>query len=293
MKIEFPVSAVGALVYDVDLRTVSDEDFSTIYRTWLDRNVIVVRGQSFTKAEFLACGRRFGKVMPHRVQRTRDPEFPEITLMGVGGSKTADKGAAFILSRGQTWHTDSAWDTRICKGTTLYGVEIPTFGGDTLFASMYAAYDALPQRLRDRIAHLDAEYGYGGLSREGFELLEPEDQVRPPAVHRLVRTHPETGRKALYINQTHILRIAGISDEENERLLPELLWYMLQPGAEYRHKWQSGDFVIWDNRCSVHCAAGGCPPDQRRVHWRSTIMEPGPSVERAIAPVGAGVRVAT
>lgn len=273
MHIDFPAPKIGAVISGVDLRTVSDQDFRRIYETWLDRNVIAVRGQQFTKAEFLACSRRFGRVKPHRVRRTRDPELPEVTLMGVGGSKTADKGAAFILTRGQTWHTDSAWDTEVCKATTLYGVEIPSFGGDTLFANMYAAYDALPQDLRDRIANLQVEFAYGGRARDGIELLEPEDQVRPPAVHSLVRRHPETGRKSLYINPSHVIRILGISDGENERLLPELYWYMLQPGAEYRHKWQAGDFVIWDNRCSVHCATGGCPPDQRRVHWRSTVMD--------------------
>jgi alpha-ketoglutarate-dependent taurine dioxygenase len=253
---------------------VSDEDFRRIYATWLARNVIVVRGQSLTKAEFLAASRRFGRVKPHRVRRTRDPEYPEVTVMGVGGSKTADKGAAFILSRGQTWHTDSAWDTEICKGTTLYGIEIPSFGGDTLFANMYAAYEALPARLKQRIAHLQVEFGYGGKARDGIDLLEPEDRVRPPAVHSLVRVHPETGRTSLYFNPTHVIRILGVTPEEDARLQAELSWYMLQPGAEYRHKWQVGDFVIWDNRCSVHCAAGGAPPDEPRVHWRATVMEP-------------------
>lgn len=274
MHIEYPAPHIGALISDVDLTTVSAGDFDRIYRTWLDRNVVAVRGQHFTKAEFLACSRRFGRVKPHRVRRTRDAAFPDMTVMGVVGSTNADKGAAFILSRGQTWHTDSAWDTEVCKATTLYGVEIPSFGGDTLFANMYSAYDALPPSLRSRIEHLQVEFAYGGRNRDGIDLLESEDQARPPAVHPLVRTHPETGRKSLYINPTHVIRILGISEEEGERLLPELYWYMLQPGAEYRHKWQAGDFVIWDNRCSVHCAAGGCPSDQRRVHWRATVMEP-------------------
>src|SRR5690606_26457761 len=130
---------IGAVITDIDLNTVSVEGFRRIYQTWLDRNVIAVRGQRFTKAEFLACSRRFGRIKPHRVRRTRDAVYPEVTVMGVGGSTTADKGAAFILSRGQTWHTDSAWDSEICKATTLYGVEIPSFGGDTLFANMYRA----------------------------------------------------------------------------------------------------------------------------------------------------------
>lgn len=274
MHIDFPAANLGALITGVDLRTVSSEDFHRIYATFLERNVIAVRGQHFTKEEFLACSARFGRVKAHRVRRTRDPQHPEITLMGIGGSRTGDKGAAYILSRGQGWHTDSAWDTDVCKATALYGIEIPSFGGDTLFANSYTAYEALPAALKARLEGLQVEFGYGGRAREGIDLLEPEDRVRPPAVHPLVRVHPETGRKSLYINPTHTIRILGISEAENERLLPELYWYMLQPGAEYRHRWQADDFVIWDNRCSVHSAAGGCPPDQNRIHWRTTVMEP-------------------
>ena len=274
MNIELPVPRIDALITGVDLRTATAAEWDEVYATWLERCIIAVRGQRLTKEEFLACARRFGRVKPHRVRRTRDPQHPEITLMGVGGSRAGDKAAAYILSRGQTWHTDSAWDTEVCKATALYGMSIPSFGGDTLFASMYAAYDALPAALKARIDGLDVEFAYGGRPREGIELLEPEDQARPPAVHPLVRVHPETGRKSLYINPTHIIRIRGLSDAENERLVPELCWYMLQPGAEYRHKWQPGDFVIWDNRCAVHCAAGGAPPDEPRVHWRTTVMEP-------------------
>jgi taurine dioxygenase len=140
-------------------------------------------------------------------------------------------------------------------------------------SNMYAAYDALPQRLKERIEPLKIEFGYGGRARTGIELLDPEDQKRPPAVHSMVRVHPETGRKSLYVNPFHIIRVQGMPEAEGDRLLAELYWYMLQPNAEYRHKWRAGDIVIWDNRCSIHSAAGGNPADERRVHWRTTIMQ--------------------
>jgi alpha-ketoglutarate-dependent taurine dioxygenase len=198
MRIDYAAPKIGAVISGVDLRTVSAEDFREIYQTWLECNVIAVRGQQFTKAEFLACSRRFGRVKAHRVRRTRDPELPEVTLMGVGGSKTADKGAAFILTRGQTWHTDSAWDTEVCKATTLYGVEIPSYGGDTLFANMYTAYDALPQALRDRIENLQVEFAYGGRDRDGIELLEPETRrVHPPCI-RWAHASGNRAQVALY-----------------------------------------------------------------------------------------------
>jgi hypothetical protein len=199
--------------------------------------------------------------------------------MGVTSMAKDTKGEKLILDRGQGWHTDSPWDTEICKGTQLYGIEIPSYGGDTLFASMHAAYEALPERLKKRIAPLKVEFRYGGRERKWFDLLDPEDQARPPAVHDMVRVHPETGRKSLYVNPTHVIRIVGMPEAEGDRLLAELYWYMLQPNAEYRHKWKAGDLVIWDNRCTVHSAAGGYPSDERRIHWRES------KLMQSIAPV--------
>ena len=140
--------------------------------------------------------------------------------MGVtSGNNASDK---LVLDRGQGWHTDSPWDVEICKATQLYGLEIPSFGGDTLFASMHAAYDALPERLKTRIAPLKVAFGYGGRERTGIERLDPEDQKAPPAIHDMVRVHPETGRKSIYVNPTHVLRIVDIPEAEGDRLLAEL-----------------------------------------------------------------------
>ena len=273
MKIENGVPHIGALVSGLDVRRMSDGEWRVLYQTWLDRHVLIVRGQELSKADFLTYSRRFGRLKPHMITRTRDPENPEITLMGVTSMAADSKGKALILDRGQGWHTDSPWDTEICKGTQLYGIEIPSYGGDTLFASMHAAYDALPEPLKARIAPLKVEFRYGGRERKWVDLLDPADQARPPAVHDMVRVHPETGRKSLYVNPTHAIRVVGMSEADSDRLFAELYWYMLQPNAEYRHKWKVGDLVIWDNRCTVHAAAGGYPSDQRRIHWRTTIMQ--------------------
>ena len=272
MKIEQAAPGIGALVTDIDVTSLGDADWKRLYQTWLDHHVLVVRGQQLTKSDYVAYSRRFGRLKPHRVRKTRDPEFPEITLMGVTTRADA-KADKLILNRGQGWHTDSPWDTEICKGTQLYGLEIPSYGGDTLFASMHAAYDALPARLKDRCATLKLEFGYGGRERKSIELLDPVDQARAPAVHDLVRVHPETGRASLYFNPYHVLRVHGWSDADSDKLFAELSWYMLQPNGEYRHKWRVGDIVIWDNRCTVHSAAGGNPADEPRVHWRTTIMQ--------------------
>ena len=272
MLIEYPAPEIGALISAVDVRTMSDTDWCLIYQTWLERNVIVVRDQSLRIEDFLAYARRFGRVKPHWVRRTRHPDHPEVTLMSAPKNLPAS-GDAVVFSRNQDWLADAAWDTEVCKATLLYALELPSYGGDTLFANMYAAYDALPRSLKERIEGLQVEFAFGGQSRDGVELLEPDDRAHPPAVHPLVRVHPETGRKALYVNPTHVLRIVGIPEAEGERLLHELFWYMTQPGAEYRHKWRVGDLVTCDNRSSVHCATGGSPSNEPSIHWRTTVMD--------------------
>jgi taurine dioxygenase len=273
MKLERPDPRIGAIATDVDVRALSETDWSTLYRAWLDGIVLVVRGQTLGIEEFLAYSRRFGRLKPHRVRKTRHPDYPELTVMGVGTRKPDGQVDPAIYNRGSGWHTDSPWDTEICKGTQLYGIAIPSRGGDTLFASMYEAYDSLPESLKKRIEGLQAEHAYGGRARKGFDLLEPEDQRRPPAVHPVVRTHEETGRKSLYANPTHILRIQGLGDAESDKLIAELTGHMVATPAQYRHKWQVGDIVIWDNRCALHSATGGYPIEEQRIHWRVTIMQ--------------------
>jgi taurine dioxygenase len=197
MQIERPHPKIGALVTGVDVRSLSDDQWNTLYRTWLDSVVMVVRDQTLTKEEFLAYSRRFGRLKPHRVRKTRDPDHAELTVMGIGTRKADGQVNQAIYNRGGHWHTDSPWDDEVCKGTQLYGIAIPSTGGDTGFASMYEAYEALPDSLKQRIAGLSAEYIYGGKKREGHELLEPEDRQRPPAVYPIVRVHEETGRTSL------------------------------------------------------------------------------------------------
>jgi taurine dioxygenase len=281
MKIERPDSRIGAIATGVDVRSLTDAEWNTLYRAWLDGIVLAVRGQTLTIEEFLTWSRRFGRLKPHRVRRTRHPDHPELTVMGVGTRKPDGKVDRAIYDRGGGWHTDSPWDTEICKATQLYGIAIPSVGGDTLFASMYEAYETLGDDLKRRIEGLEAEHVYGGRGRRGNELLDPEDRLRPPAVHPIVRIHEETGRKSLYANPYHILRIQGLSDADSDSLIAELADHMVATTAQYRHKWQVGDIVIWDNRCALHSATGGYPIEEQRVHWRVTIMQDEAAQQRA------------
>jgi len=277
MEFEKTEADFGCIVTGIDMNRLSDAQWEKLYRAWLEHQVLVVRDQHLTMEQFLAHGRRFGQLKPHRVLRTRHPAHPELTLMGLDTKKASGPVDTAVFSRGLSWHTDGPWDTEVCKATQLYGLEIPSQGGDTLFANMYTAYDALPEDLKRRIDGLHVAFVYGGRTRRGIDLLEPEDRDRQPIVHPVARTHAETGRKSLYINPFHYLRFVELPQDEGDALAEELFSRMVQPGAEYRHKWQKHDFVIWDNRCLIHSATGGYPIEESRIHWRATVMEPAVS----------------
>jgi taurine dioxygenase len=266
-------TGLGAIATEVDVSHLAPADWDALYRAWLERGVLVVRGQKLDIESFLDYSRRFGRLKPHRVKKTRHPDHPELTVMGVN-TKTADgKVDTSIFQRGGDWHTDGPWDTEVVKATQLYALAVPSVGGDTLFADMYAAYDNLPDALKTRIENMQAEFVYGGRARKSIDLLDPADRDLPGATYPIVRVHPETGRKSLFVNPIHILRIVGLSTEASDALIEELFTHMLSPGAQYLHQWQAGDIVIWDNRCTIHKAAGGYPIHENRVHWRVTIMQ--------------------
>lgn len=264
---------IGVEVSGVDLRTLDDDGFAAIYRAWLDRGVMVVTGQQLTIHEFLEYSRRFGIVSPHPSKSTRHPDLPEITMLGINKFNPDGTLNRAIYQRGaEGWHTDGAYEDTPFKATQLYALAIPDTGGDTLFASGYAAYDAMPQRLRRRLDGVRGGFAYGGRARKNT-LLNPEDRDRPPALHPIIRTHAETGRKAMYFDPGKIMFIEGAEPAESDDLIAELIELMIQPAAEYRHKWHVGDVVIWDNRCLYHKAAGDYPPEQDRIHWRVSIKE--------------------
>ena len=264
---------IGAEIQGVDVKTLDDAGFTAIYRAWLDHNVVVLPGQQLELDDFLRYSRRFGVVHPHPSKSTRHPEVPEITVLGV--NKFGPDGALdqAIYRRGaEGWHTDGAYDQEPFKATQLYALAVPSRGGDTLFASMYAAYEALPPRLKARLDGRRGVFTYGG-RRKATALLNPEDRDWTPVVHPIIRTHPETGRKALYFDPGKILAIEGLEADESDALIDELTDRMIQPEGEYRHRWRKGDVVIWDNRCSYHRAAGDYPPEEDRIHWRVSIKE--------------------
>jgi alpha-ketoglutarate-dependent taurine dioxygenase len=258
---------------------MDDATFEKIYRAWLDYNVVVVRGQALSAGDLLAYSARFGGLTPHVAASTRHPDHPEITLLGANKLKPDGTLDEDIYTRGaEGFHTDGTFLPEPYKATQLYALAIPSRGGDTHFASMYAAYDALPQRLKERLDGRYGAYMYGGrkerLGLKRSTLLETNTHEQKKLVfHPIFRTHRETGRKVLFFNPLGIYRIEGLAVDESNALIEELTGYMVQPHAMYTHKWAKGDVVIWDNRCSFHKAAGDYPPEEDRIHWRVSIRD--------------------
>ena len=266
---------IGVEISGVDVKTMSEAEWRKIYQAWLDHNVMCVRGQDLTIPDFIHYSERFGPVTPHPSKSTRHPEFAKITMLGINKYDEAGKLRDEIYRRGaEGWHTDGAYNQQPFKATQLYALAVPSRGGNTLFCNAYAAYDALPERLKQRLDGVVGAFAYGG-RRGKARLLNPEDQDWASVYHPIFRVHPETGRKSLYFDPGKIVDLVGIEREEADAIIAELTQCMVTQDAEYHHVWQKGDIVIWDNRCSYHKAAGDYPPEEDRIHWRVSINDFG------------------
>jgi taurine dioxygenase len=285
LKLRRITPSIGVEILDVDVRMLDDAAFGRIYQAFLDHIVVVLHAQELSIEEFLAYSRRFGELKPHLVRKSRHPDHPAMMVMDnrVVDTKLGAEAAAkpVLVKRGAIWHTDTSYDQVPAKATQLHALAVPSRGGDTLFASMYEAYDALPPALKQRLEGLQATYRYGGRLKRQLELLDEADRNRPSALHPLVQTHAETGRKTLYFNVGQVMEIVGLEPAESDDLIAELTRRTEKPDGDYRHRWHVGDIVIWDNRCAIHSATGDYPPDERRAFRRVSIM--GDNIRRVAA----------
>ncbi|MBV8272053.1 MAG: TauD/TfdA family dioxygenase, partial [Cupriavidus sp.] len=234
----------------------------------------VFRDQRITPAQQVAFSRRVGPLQVHVQNQFQLAGHPEILIV----SNVLDDGKPIGLGdAGHFWHSDLSYKERPSLGSLLHARELPVQGGDTLFANMHAAWESLPAALQKKVEGLTAEHTY--LARYADlqarspwrPNLTPEQiaQVRP-VVHPVVRTHPETGRRALFVSEHFTTRIVGLPDDESRALLAELFAHSVKPEHVYRHQWRERDLVFWDNRSLLHLA-GGTPDHLRRVMYRTTI----------------------
>jgi len=272
-----PLSPVmGAEVRGLDLaKPLDDAAFDAVHQAFLEHLVLVFRDQHLTPAQHVAFSRRFGDLAIHVKEEYLLPGQPEVLILS--NKKHPDGRPMGFEDAGRYWHSDMSYEDEPPLGSLLYAVEIPPAEGDTLFANMYLAYEALPDETKHRLEGLTAAHSYlasfEGKTKigAGRDTLSEEQKAQlREVVHPVVRTHPETGRKALYVNPGFTVRIEGLPEREAADLLDELIAHTAKPAFQYRHVWQPHDLVFWDNRCAMHHATTYDRQYARHMH-RTTV----------------------
>jgi taurine dioxygenase len=273
--------ALGAEVRGIDLRTLGDAAFARLIQAWHQHSVVLIRNQRVSDEELIAFSRRLGDLDWAPIQETGRrfveglPEIYIVSNVKVNGESIGSLGDGEAV-----WHTDMSYLDVPPKASILYSLEVPPVGGNTSFCTMYGIYEALPQRLKDRLSGLkikhDGTYNSGGYVRQG---VTPTDDPRtsPGAVHPLVCTHPETGRRMLYIGSRRNAYLIGLSLWESEALLDELWSFVDRPEFAWEHVWRIGDLVLWDNRCTMHRRDAFDPSSRRVMHRTQVKGEQRPS----------------
>ncbi|MDH4144514.1 MAG: TauD/TfdA family dioxygenase [Acidimicrobiia bacterium] len=246
IRVEPITGAIGAEVSGVDLRDLDEDTFAELHDAWLAHKVLFFRDQPFTQAEHVAYGRRFGELEVHPFIEAPDG-FPEIVVL----ESTPERQVA-----AEIWHSDVTWRVEPSLGSILYGRDIPAYGGDTAWADMELAYELLDDATKDQIEGRTATHSFvktfarNKSPEEIAELLEKY----PEASHPVVRTHPETGRRGLYVNRNFTDRIDDMDRAESDELLRRLCQQSSIPQIQCRFRWRPGSIAQWDNRCTQHYA---------------------------------------
>lgn len=271
----FTGAALGAEVVGLDLSLpLGTSDIARLHRAHLDHHVLVFRDQHITPAQQVDFSRHFGALQIHVLRNFQLPEQPEVLVIS---NIQQDGKPVGLGDAGHFWHSDLSYKETPSLGSMLHAQELPAEGGDTLFANQHAAWDALPDDVKREVEGLQAEHWY--LAR--YDELRQRNPYRPqltqaqidevrPVSHPVVRTHPETGRRALFVSEHFTTRILGVSEQRSRELLEVLFDYGTRAEHVYRHQWQPHDMVFWDNRSLMHLAAG-CPDHLRRKLYRTTI----------------------
>lgn len=259
----------GVEIGNVDLTASLDEaTFLEIKGVLIERQVAVISEVPADVEVLVGFGRRFGRFRPHILTQYRHPEADEIAVI----SNDPESGFGRMTKRpaGSFWHADLTYEEKPCDVSFLYSVQVPEEGGDTRFADMAGAYDALPSALKDRIEGLTAIHRYGGRNPSDsiVKLSDEQRAAHPEVEHPVVKAIPETGRKSLYVSPGWTVRIVGYSEEDSDDLLEELYRHALRRRFQYRHKWRDRQIVFFDNRSTMHSATPDYPTDAKRTLYR-------------------------
>lgn len=266
---------LGAEVLGLDLtRPIADADFARLRRAHLEHHLLVFRDQRISPEQHTAFSRRWGPLQRHVLKQFALYGHPEVLIVSniIEGGEPIGLGDAGVF-----WHSDLSYKERPSLGSLLHAQELPAEGGDTLFANQHLAWSTLPLALKGAVAGRRAEHSY----LKQYEELRRRNPWRPPLSaeqlgqvppvwHPIVRTHPESGLRALFVSEHFTTRVEGLPEDESRALLAELFRHSTEGRFVHRHVWRPHDLVFWDNRSLLHLAAG-CPDHLRRKLYRTTI----------------------
>jgi taurine dioxygenase len=269
-----------AEVVDIDVTVMSNSETTALHQAYLDHKVLVIRGQTLEAAEFARFAELFGEPVTHPVKNFQHPDIPEVMILS---NSTRHGKQLGVRDAGSFWHSDRSYKERTADATMLYSLEIPNHGGNTFFADLEAIYTALPNRLRERIEGRSYLSHYRWTTNRGdpesrWVMLDDEERAStPPVVRPMVRTHPVTGRKSLFVFpgiSAGVRGVIGMGAVESAELLDEIFDFMCDERFQYEHRWTGpGTVVVWDNRCVMHRATTKTlPPEKTRTLYRISTL---------------------
>lgn len=274
IEVRYSGAPLGHEICGVDLtQPLSDSTFADIERVFNECGVVVIRNQKLSPAQHVAFTRRFGEIERYPVGNFTLPGHDEILVV----SNILENGKPIgLVDAGRNWHSDMLFTERPPRCSLLYGLEVPHKDGkaigDTLFASTAAAYDGLPEDMKQRLAGLMARHSFRAYSSTKTDGREKEGAAFPDVIHPIVRTHPITGRKCLYLSRSLTKKIGDLDEAQTQQLVAQLVEHITSEQYVYRHNWRVGDLLIWDNCSSMHRAIGDYDLPQRRLMHRTTVV---------------------
>jgi taurine dioxygenase len=273
---------IGARIDGVDLSRLDDAGFAALEHEFHAHGVIAISDQRLAERQLIDFSRRFGELELNVASSFHHPDYPYVNILS--NKRRADGTPMGSPDAGQGWHTDMSYNPVPARASILYALEVPMRDGkplgDTLFAGMGAAWDALDPELRARLARLQAVHHFSKFYDYMIEekgslrprLTEGQKASKPPVVHPMALRHPYTGRFCLYCDPGYTLRVLGLADDESAALLKRLFAFQTRDEFLYRHRWRVGDVLIWDNIATIHMATGGYSGAEPRLMHRTQVL---------------------
>ena len=274
---------LGAEIVGLDPRVpLAAADLKIVEQAFLDNLVLRFRGTPLSAAQLRDFGRSFGELRAHVAKDYRHPEFPEVVLM-----TNLDKDGNYDqvgAERGVGWHSDGTFEPVPPKATVLHAIAVPDSGGNTIFANMYLAYETMPADLKRRVEGKMARFRLRGRKQYTQGIVRAEDLKKmTDVIHPVIRVHPDTGRKSVFVNPHHTLSVEGMSLEAGDALLAELFTWCGREEFQWEQEWRANDTIMWENRSAWHSGRADYPKTQLRKFIRTTICER--NLEHATAAV--------